>query len=48
MEGIYDDTTNRLLCGSGISGEFEVNVSMTHERDRPEPIVVYRRGGYDK
>ena len=43
VEGTYEDTKSRMLCGSGISGEFEVNVGMTHE-----PIFVYRCGGSNK
>jgi len=33
VEGTYEGTKSRLFCRSGLSGEFEVNVGMTHGRD---------------
>ena len=29
MEGTYDDTKSRVLCGPGVSGESKVNVGLT-------------------
>ena len=30
MEGTYEDTKDRVLCGPGVSGESKVNVGLTH------------------
>ena len=29
VEGTYEDTKTRVLCGPGVSGEFKVNVGLT-------------------
>ena len=29
VEGTYEDTKSRVLCGPGVSGESEVNVDLT-------------------
>jgi hypothetical protein len=29
VKGTYEDTKNMMLCGPGVSGEFNVNVGLT-------------------
>ena len=29
VERTYEDTKSRVLCGSGVSGEFKVNIGLT-------------------
>ena len=49
VERTYEDTKSRMLCGSGVSGEFKVNIGLTegsadkqkdlYKRHTPETII---------
>ena len=43
VEWTREDTKREVLCGPGVSGDFEVNV--VPRQVGPEPTVVYRHNG---
>ena len=48
VEGTYEDTKSRVLCGPGVSGEPKVNVGLTQGSALSPLLHVYLCGETDK